>query len=353
MNILSIDNKQTGCYLIRTKVPQDVMNKRGHEWRCETGKGLQFKPADWDLIIFNRGLEGDFESIKKAVEVIKKTGTKIVFDTDDALDIIPPFNLARINRESLKSYFYFLKNADLVTTTTEWLGERLKKNMNKKAELVILPNCINPKHWKIRQGGNKKLRIGFAGSNTHIKDILMVIDVIIDLQNEIDFEFVLFGFHFGSIEDWLKNKYQQNEFGSLLLRLYIKLNNIKNFRWEPAVPIDKYPDRLAKLNFDIGICPLEDNNFNRCKSAIKLYEYAMVGTPVLASRVLPYSPEMDDLMTVKNRYKDWKKKLRGLILNEQERQKMAEIQRNWVLECRDINLKINDRERAYISLSGK
>jgi len=42
-----------------------------------------------------------------------------------------------------------------------------------------------------------------------------------------------------------------------------------------AVPFDYWPDKLNGLQLDIGIAPLVDNEFNRCKSNIKWQEYSI------------------------------------------------------------------------------
>jgi glycosyltransferase involved in cell wall biosynthesis len=51
--------------------------------------------------------------------------------------------------------------------------------------------------------------------------------------------------------------------------------------YRPWVDLAAYPAMLA--GGAIGLCPLPDNGFNRCKSPIKAYEYALAGMAVIAS----------------------------------------------------------------------
>jgi hypothetical protein len=61
--------------------------------------------------------------------------------------------------------------------------------------------------------------------------------------------------------------------------------------WVNRVPMSvhatmSYPgfvNWITQQHFDIGIAPLADTAFNRCKSSIKTLDYAAMGLPVLAS----------------------------------------------------------------------
>ncbi len=46
---------------------------------------------------------------------------------------------------------------------------------------------------------------------------------------------------------------------------------------------------FSQQDCDIFIAPLIDNQFNRCKSAIKYLEYSALGVPGVYSRLSPYS----------------------------------------------------------------
>lgn len=58
----------------------------------------------------------------------------------------------------------------------------------------------------------------------------------------------------------------------------------------PWAPIERYPATLAGTA--IGLCPLPDTGFNRCKSPIKAYEYALSGAAVIGSPC-QYGPVLD------------------------------------------------------------
>jgi hypothetical protein len=75
-----------------------------------------------------------------------------------------------------------------------------------------------------------------------------------------------------------------------------------------------------------------DDPFNRNKSCIKYYEYAMSGAITVASHVLPYSTEVP--LTAKNNREAWMVKIVSAL--ETDREAMSRQQREWVLTHRNI-----------------
>ncbi len=92
----------------------------------------------------------------------------------------------------------------------------------------------------------------------------------------------------------------------------------------------EYPNLL---NFDIGLVPLSDNNFNNSKSTIKGLEYMAAGIPFIASPSEPYRElkQINGLGLLAERPRDWKWCLEYLM-DKSVRQKMAEEQRTAVKE---------------------
>jgi hypothetical protein len=187
--------------------------------------------------------------------------------------------------------------------------------------------------------------------------LTLILDVVKELQQEIDFEFIIFGLaplKWNKFIDKLAKTHEENvkkHPGATANNWYLKTleldKKLKEMEWkqQPFVPIEKYNETLAKLNFDIGLCPLVDNRFNRSKSAIKFYEYAMVGTATLASKIPPYEGECN--YCAKNKHDKWKSKLRNLIIDKKLRQFISQEQREWVLSNRDTRSSIHLWEQAY------
>ena len=125
----------------------------------------------------------------------------------------------------------------------------------------------------------------------------------------------------------------------IALSLKEKLKQV-DFICEPAVYAKNYPTKLADLGLDIGLCPLKESEFNRNKSCIKFYEYAMVGTCAIASDVLPFSEEPVTKMD----------QLEKLIADKDFRESETKRQYDWVMENRNMDTKWKLWEQAYKSI---
>jgi hypothetical protein len=105
----------------------------------------------------------------------------------------------------------------------------------------------------------------------------------------------------------------------------------------PWVSVLEYP--LGLVNLDIGCCPLEDQPFNRCKSPIKAWEYALMGAAVVASPTV-YGRVIEP---ARNGYlastaDEWEYALTVLLELEEARRSMAltlerDVRRRWSLEA--------------------
>jgi len=112
----------------------------------------------------------------------------------------------------------------------------------------------------------------------------------------------------------------------------------------------EYPEHLAHQKWDIGIAPLVDTAFTRCKSHIKWLEYSMYQIPTIASRVYPYFMELEGRKTIVDgetgllcrNAKEWEEKLERLILDEDLRKKLGKqayqyIKKEWQYKDFDVD----------------
>jgi len=260
----------------------------------------------------------------------------LIIDIDDNIYDLPESNPAYEELSGEKGLTiktsYALASGLFVSTYP--LKEKTEKHLKEvhgiKKDIFVLPNCNDYLDWLYpTQKHNDKIIIGYAGSITHDDDL----ELVIPAMNKILEKYKNVRFHLiGSIakekQEEFKNKFSRNAY-----RVKIGLGT-PAFIW--------YPEYLAKQNFDIGIAPLVDNEFNKCKSHIKWMEYSMYKIPTVVSNVYTYVETIDGIKTVQDNKTgliasdtdEWFEKLSYLIENKQERERIGQnaydyIKDNW------------------------
>jgi phenylpyruvate tautomerase PptA (4-oxalocrotonate tautomerase family) len=341
MNIFLLTETESGCYKWRGAVPAKYLARRGHTVQIFSGNPTAHDAPD--VMMFFRA---HFVEAVKLVGFCKKSGIRVVFDTDDALDLVPREN---VNYASLQArlpvYDFMLRAADVVTTTTETLAEYLRRwNRN----VVVLPNSVDPEEWEVAPR-SAETRVGWTGSATHFEDLTVALDAVREAQKKHAFKFVLQGIcnhptieEFSQVIDvqWGKAQWA-TPLGKAVRRFLDKLSEIR-YEFHPNVPVHAHARKVCELALDIGIAPLTDHRFNYHKSCIKYYEYAMSGAVTIASHVLPYSTEVPN--TAKNRRESWKEKLEYALSTD--RAPILQAERDWVLANRNMEKNVELWERV-------
>jgi hypothetical protein len=96
------------------------------------------------------------------------------------------------------------------------------------------------------------------------------------------------------------------------------------------VTFGKYPQKLATLNLDLAVAPLEHNRFNECKSNLRLLEYGVLGWPVIASDIAPYRE--GPVCLVRNQARAWIKAIRERTHDLDASRQEGDVLRDWVRE---------------------
>ena len=326
----------------RNLIPKKYLEKLGHKFDI---LGPGFDPIDefnYDIIIFNRFYTRNFPEL---VSIARILGAKIVFELDDLVTMLPKNKAVYEEMMRISDTARFLSTvSDLITTTTPELAAEVDKISDRPIE--VIPNALDMDFWKLRDGGNKKLRIGYTGSLHHFEDASLILDAIYELQKKHKFTFVIQGINTKTTfedQEAILNK-ETKETIRIFKR---KLKRIKDREEHDMVKLEDYPEKIRSLNLDIGLCPLADNRFNRSKSSLKMYEYVAVGTLPICSYMKPYKGEA--LYTAADN--QWYDKLENLILDENLRKDILDKQREWFLENRVADLVSLKWEKIYLDLT--
>jgi len=260
--------------------------------------------------------------------VSMKFGTKVVVDIDDDFYHLPKHNNFWNDPyggiKGLKEVHWIIENSDYVVTSTPNLKKELDKHVRGKT--YILPNYIGS-DYKHKKFENQDVVISYFGSITHKKDV-----------SETGFLEAL---------QRITHKYKNVRVGTVGIKIdaylpkqrYTHHNGIAGKRYITEV----WPN----INADISCAPLEDNQFNRCKSNIKWFESAYIPSAFIASNIEPYKGSVEDGKTgllVENNADSWYKALERLVLDAKLRKQLAhnakiEVKRNWDISTNWMRLK--------------
>ena len=260
-------------------------------------------------------------------EKCEKYGIKLIYETDDDLLGVeknsPSYEY--VNRVS-KSIERFIDASDTITVTTPTLASKFDEN-----KTIIIPNYYVDSVFEIKKDikSEGKLKLGYYGTLTHSKDLFLLKNVILKLKEKYDFDFeIIGGFNADDDidEDWFN-------------AIELPPDNM-NF--------EKFMSWLSKtINWDIGLVPLEDSQFNQCKSELKFIELAILGLPGVYSDMCVYNTVVCDGVDgfLASSEDEWFEKVENLILNEYLRRTIRKNALNKVLSDYLIEDRINEWDR--------
>lgn len=371
LRFLIDDNPLNGVFHYRTGTPFKHLIPRGHQITVHgQGSGpMELDPKSIDVFWFNRGFIADKITVGDQMDQlftsIREAGIRTMFDLDDAYAAVDPWSqFHEVSKGREASLTTIATKVDLLTCTTPILAGYLEKMTGRKA--VVLPNMFDVSDWVQRPKKSNRLRIGFAGSLTHVSDFSEVMPALIELQETVDFTFVLFGFSLtdATEEAWYRRnsegfaalnqgRWEDHPFGQEVDRFHAMWQKIKSREWVPAVATTEYPRMLASLDLDIGVCPLRDTEFARCKTDIKACEYALAGTTPLCQAIPPFTTPPDGVTcpwVTCSGEDEWLEQLLRLASSASLRKDVLDDSRRYVFDHRQIQDHVTRWEDAYLSM---
>lgn len=344
-----------GCWYVRCFLPLLANGWSGNY----AGIRKELKPIEQqraemmnsDVVVFHRA---DTVEHHKLGIMLRQLGKKIVFDNDDTFIIDKTHAFYGLDEKGFKENVFkknnlinnFVRNADLVTASTEFLAKEYRKiNPN----VIVLPNTINPDDWDepLRNNGDK-IRIGVVGSVAYYHDFDEIKPLLTKLDNDTRFQLVMFGLQ-------SREQREQNPItDEVHKREYGFWDTLKNLEHAPWCQMEEYFTTLNELRLDIMLIPRKDSYFNKAKSNVKFLEAAMCEIPVITNyfKGSPYEKDIDGsngLMIKDNTFDEWEKAIEYLT-DKDIRRDMGKKAKEYVLNNYNINNLGHLWEDAYKNL---
>lgn len=296
--IVYVVSSYFGSAWYRGHAPGMVLKARGHDVTLATQLSRHML-ENLDVFVV---AQIEHPRVLELIQSLNAQGCMTVFETDDDYWALHPENAASQywTHERLQALARVVQACQVVTVSTPELADVMRP-MNPNVR--VLPNMLPDEHWPaerkpINRGDD--LVLGWAGSPSHAADMRIILPILKQLLDEFPQLTVRLA---GAPERW-SDPHPRIEL-------------------VPWVRVEEYASVLQ--GFDIGVAPLQDTRFNRCKSDLKYVEYSMVGIPTVASHVMSYSntikPGVNGYLA--RNTKDWLKHLRRLIESPDLREQIA------------------------------
>ncbi|MBF4207561.1 glycosyltransferase [Pseudomonas donghuensis] len=243
----------------------------------------------------------------RQIEHIKEfSNARRIYEIDDYIIDVPQKNAHRRNMpENIRELVSFgIALCDRVVVSTQPLADALSSLHH---DIRVVPNMLATQMWSGLQSHRQtslKPRVGWAGGTSHRGDLELLADVVKELANEVDWVF------FGMCPD--------------VLRPYVK-------EFHTGIAMSLYPQKLASLNLDLALAPLESNLFNDCKSNLRLLEYGACGFPVVCADTKAYQGYLPCTRVIGNTTQAWLEAIRMHLADPQASYRQGDALREVVL----------------------
>lgn len=252
----------------------------------------------------------------------RSSGAFMIADIDDLKTDLPDKNCNKrfITKDVRARLRRYLLNFDRLTVSTQPLAEAYAHLID---EVVVVPNRIDRGLWDAlvsKRRTSSKPRVGWVGAQQHRGDLEIIIDVVKQTANEIDWIFM----------------------GMCLDELLPYVKEVHDFE----VAFADYPAKMANLNLDLAVAPLEIHPFNEAKSNLRLLEYGMLAWPVVCTDIYPYKNA--PVKRVSNTTMEWLAAIRERIYDLDSTAREGDALRNWVLKHWILQDSIDDWAQYYL-----
>ena len=281
-----------------------------------------------DVCIIQRVVISDEKVARELIMFLKQNNIKLVFDSDDAFgEISEQHNEYNLYQQKGQVVKYLASNAEAVWLSTKKLSDTYEENIQNKIKIV--PNGLDPRIWHSKylklnkKFLSKKVNFLYMGTATHDHDFY---DLLYPA--------------FSKLYEKYPDKFTLSIIGAV--------KNLPEDKWLKIVKVPNglhvYPRFVEwfinnSADFDVGLSPLVNSSFNKCKTDIKFLDYMGIGVLPVLSNIEAYNSTYDiDKFAVLVNDDEWYKALERIILEDNKEifNNMIEAGKKYLWEERSV-----------------
>lgn len=254
-----------------------------------------------DVIFFVRAT--DPLSVILARECQRLGKFVVAFYDDDLLNVPDGRPVISWRKNNVK---LVLKESNVVLSCSGRICGKYKQYTKEKRGITVDTAVRESEYRSSKKTESQHVRIVYAANADHVslfdKYIKPTLAAIGKVEGKVEFTFV--GVHPAiSVEELPSN---------------IKV------RYVNVMPFLRYRKYMDTHDFDLGLAPLENDEFSKCKYINKFIEYAIFQIPCIFSNVEPYTSIVkhgENGYLVDNTTKDWERTLCDVLKNQDKRER--------------------------------
>lgn len=219
-----------------------------------------------DVLILNMVCDPDLLPV---IVDRKRRGQATVYEVNDDVAWIQPWNPTAAffrNPDNQMLFRLLVRECDAVQFTCAELA-RIYGGLNERRRVFPNQMAHPPRREASYEPGRQPVIVGWGGSAGHFEDIAAIAPTLVDWARRHE------------------NVVIHLMCGQRIASLFSTLDK-RQRRIFPTGSIDAYHEFVSGLH--IGLAPLEDTGFNRCRSDVKFLEYALHGVVPVVRDLAPY-----------------------------------------------------------------
>jgi glycosyltransferase involved in cell wall biosynthesis len=403
IKVLVVPSDRTGVSYFRSTKPHISLEELfPDEFHVDIEYEPNLNDVNWlkqyDIVHYHRTL-GSYEQMERLVNYLDSIGIVSIMDLDDYWSPGPhhPAHLLIKNAGLDKKILDNIKSAKNVTTTTTVFADEISK-YNKN--VFVLPNAIDPTEKQFTpnlEPSNGKLRIGWLGGSSHLKDLEILNGLVSKLRGDgllEKIQFVLYGFDLRGTHTEIDSVTKEQKVRNILPKESVWYQYERIFTDDYKSISPEYRDFLLKFKqeefpgvenesyrrvwtkhissyatnynlFDVSLAPLEENIFNKVKSQLKVIEAGFHKKAIIAQNFGPYKIDLKNtlqfgggfdetansvLIDSNKNHKDWYSAIKKLVNNPELVKTLSSNLYNTVKTEYSIQKVTTDRKELYKKL---